>query len=118
MFIKPIQAQSDSVTCIENKKLDFFITRYLRERNLEVDTLIDGQQLRTCEVINQQKDAQIEDLNSAMVLKDTIILKEKSAVLDLDKKYIKSEKKVKVFRNTTIIFIALSILLSTIVFVK
>lgn len=66
---------------------------------------------RGCDAIIEQKDNQISDLGDVIILKDTIINKNRVSYLDLYDKYSKKEKKLKLFKNTTTIFGSISIIL-------
>lgn len=76
-----------------------------------MDTLLMGEEIRDLDGILQHKDMQIENLNDVIVLKDTIINKDRVSYLDLYQKYVKKDKKVKLFKNATVIFGSISLIL-------
>ena len=83
-----------------------------------VDTNIMAQEIRGCDAIIEVKDRQIANLGDVSKLKDTIIEKHKSEYIILAKKQIKTEKKVKVYKNITAISVSIIFILTGLVIIK
>jgi hypothetical protein len=75
-----------------------------------------GQQIVKQKGVILAQKRQISNLGDVVLLKDTIIRKDSVAFKLLAKKYDKSQKKVKIFKNTTVIFSAISLILCGILF--
>jgi hypothetical protein len=82
------------------------------------DTTIMAKEIRGCDAIIEVKDRQIANLGDVSKQKDIIIEKHKVAILDLDKKYIKSQKKVKIFKNIAAISASIVFILTGLLFIK
>lgn len=103
---------------LETKKVDFLVEWYLRAKSLMVDTNIMAQEIRGCDAIIEFKDRQIATLGDVSKQKDTIIQKTNAAFIVLSKKLVKSEKKTKIYKNTTAILASIAFILTGLVIIK
>jgi len=75
-------------------------------------------EIRGCDAIIEVKDRQIANLGDVSKLKDTIIQKTQKEYLILGKKYTKSEKKAKIYKNLTAISVSIIFVLTGLVIIK
>lgn len=96
---------------MDNAQADFFIEQHIRAKGLAKDTLILGQENRDFYGIITQNNEQIDYLANILTIKDTIISKDKVSYLDIYEKYSKQQKKIRIYKNTTIIFASITAIL-------
>jgi len=105
------QIPNDTITCLETKKVDYLLEWRLRAKSLMVDTFIMAKELRGCDAIGEQKDRQISNLGDVLIIKDTVINKQRVSYLDLVDKYAKKEKRLKFYKTTTVTFLSTTAIL-------
>ncbi len=77
-----------------------------------------GRESRTKDTVIMAQGRQITNLADVSKLKDTIITKHKVALVDLSKKYDKSQKTAKFFKTTTVTGISIIVVLLGLLLVK
>ncbi len=111
------QTTNDSITCLETKKVDFLIEWHLRAKSLMNDTMIAEQEIKGLDAIIRYKDDQISGMGHELDLKDTIISKNHAYILKLYKQSENKDRKIKLFKNTTVIFGSISLILLGLFFI-
>lgn len=111
------QTPNDSITCLEDKKINFLLEWHLRAKNLMADTTEMGKELRYSDEIIGYKDNQISAMGKELDLKDTIISKNRNSILRLYKDSQKKDKKIRLFKNATVISSTLVVILACLIII-
>lgn len=103
--------QTDSVICLYNNQVDFLILEQRSAVLLREDTASKAVDIKTYKALLDIKDHQYLQQLERVDNKNNEVDAFKKANADLTIKYNKSQKWLKVFKNTTLIFISTTLVL-------
>lgn len=119
IWIVSLKAQaSDSSVILNNKEIDYFISHQLDAQFLRKDTTFKGQELRGLNTIVLKQANIISNNESVLTIKNKEVTERQTALDNLSSKYIKQGKSLSFFKNTTAIFLCVTIILGMILVVK
>lgn len=111
-------SQKDSIVCLHSRQVDYFILEHLSAQFLRIDTIKKGKEISILNKIISNNDFEISAINLKVENKAAEVIEVKKINLNLTEKNIKTEKKLRVFKNTTLIFGSISVILIGILLLK
>lgn len=99
--------QKDSIICLYNKQIRFFALEHNSAQFLREDTAKKSQDIQIYLKIIQLKDSQLVNYEQRVASNSLEIVALKNQKIQDDKQYEKSQKRLKFFRNCTLILLGI-----------
>lgn len=110
--------QKDSIVCLTNRQADFFILQHLDAQYLRIDTTKKADQIVILSELLSNKRFEAENINLKFKNKASELLDLNKVNVNLTEKTAKCERKLRLFKNTTLIFGSISVILIGILLLK
>jgi len=109
---------SDSLTCLNNKEIDFFVSEQRDAVFLRKDTTYKGEEIRGLNIIVLKQANTISNNELNVKIKTKEVDERQVALDNLSAKYLKRGKSLSIFKNTTLIFLCTTFIMGGILVLK